>query len=220
MRLKGSLERRVNAAQAERHAHPGAPVDLDQQIQIAGEQRSVASFTSVELAGSADVNILLGDTQSVNVQADDNILPLIETNVVNGRLVIRTRPGTSITSTNGVVVTVVVKSLQGVTLSGSGNMHVGAMSGPDLTVELTGSGDITVEGSVEHAAISMHGSGNILCNGLKAHSADVSLLGSGNITAYADQSLNATLSGSGTIRYDGNPAKVTKNITGSGTITP
>ena len=197
-----------------------APNSVVGSGKVVGEQRNVADFTSVELAGSADVNILLGDTQSVNVQADDNIVPLIETKVVNGTLVIGTKPLTSISTSNGVVVTVVAKSLQKVSLSGSGNLHVGDMSGPDLVVELPGSGDVTVEGTVEHATMKMAGSGNIIGSALKAHTADVTLLGSGTITVYVDRSLNASLLGSGTIRYDGNPSQVTKNITGSGAITP
>ena len=187
---------------------------------VASEVRNLPEFTSVELAGSADVNILLSDTQSVNVQADDNILPLIETKVVNGRLVIGTKPFTNITTSNGIVVTVAMKSLQGVTLTGSGNVSVGAMSGPDLTIALPGSGDITVEGKADHVAITLAGSGNVMCNALKAHKADVTLLGSGTVTLFADQSLIANLAGSGTIRYEGNPPQVTKNITGSGAITP
>jgi hypothetical protein len=187
---------------------------------VASEVRNVPDFTSVELAGSADVNILLGDAQSVNVQTDDNILPLIGTKVVNGRLVIGTKPFTNITTSNGVVVTVAMRSLQRVTLSGSGNLRVGAMSGPSLLVELPGSGDITVDGTTEHVSVSVPGSGNVLCSELKAHVADVTLLGSGTVTVYADQNVNASLAGSGTIHYEGNPPQVTKNITGSGAITP
>lgn len=187
---------------------------------VASEVRNLPDFTSVELAGSADVNILLSDKQSVNVQADDNILPLIETKVVNGTLVVNTKPLTSITTANGIIVTVGIKSLQRLTLTGSGNMRVAAMSGPDLTIALPGSGDITVEGTTNHVAITLAGSGNVLCSDLKAHNADVTLLGSGTIAVFADQSLNANLAGSGTIRYGGNPPRGSKHITGSGAITP
>ncbi len=187
----------------------------------ASEARHVqGEFTSVELAGSADVNILLTNVQSVNVASDENIVPLIETNVVNGRLIVSSKPNTSYTATNGVIVTVGIKSLDHVILSGSGNMQVANMSGPDLSIDLPGSGHLTAEGSVDHLSISLPGSGNVLCNQLKAHTADVTLPGSGTITLFADQSLKADLAGSGTIRYEGNPAQVTKNVTGSGTITP
>ena len=128
---------------------------------VVSEPRDVTNFDSVELAGSGDVNILLGDSESVNVQADDNILPLIETTVTNGKLVIRTKPFATITPSNRIVVTVAMKSLKQAMLSGSGNLHIAAMSGPDLTLELPGSGDITAEGTVDHVNINLLGSGNI-----------------------------------------------------------
>ena len=187
---------------------------------VVSETRDVANFTSVELAGSADVNILLGNAESVNVEADDNIVPLIQTIVTNGKLVINTKPNKNFTNANRVVVTLAMKSLERVTLSGSGNLHVADMAGPDLAVDLPGSGDITVDGIADHVIVSLPGSGTIQCNGLKAKSAKVTLTGSGSITVYASENLDAGISGSGTIRYEGSPAQVTKSITGSGTITP
>ncbi len=187
---------------------------------VVSETRNVAGFTAVELKGSADVSVVVGATDFVTVKADDNVIPLILTTVRNGTLVIDMKPFTSMTTSNGIQVNVVMKSLRGITLSGSGKIDVSGMSGPDLSVELPGSGDITVAGAVEHVTISLPGSGNIFCNELKASSADVTLSGSGTIRVYADQSLNAQLPGSGTIRYEGNPAQLTKSITGSGTITP
>ena len=187
---------------------------------VTSEARNVASFTSVELAGSADVNILLGDAQSVNVEADDNIAPLIQTIVTNGKLVISTKPNVDFTSVNHVVVTVSMRSLEHVTLSGSGNLNVGSMMGSDLAVDLPGSGDITVEGGANNATMNLSGSGNIQCSTLKVKSAKVSVSGSGNVTVFASQSLDANISGSGTIRYEGNPTQITKSITGSGSITP
>lgn len=199
------------------------PADTNRIIgsgKVSGETRDVAEFTAVELAGSGDVNILLGNGQSVNVQSDDNIVPLIETKVVNGTLVVSMKPLTNVTTSSGIVVTVVMKALQHLTLSGSGNIHVGEMSGPELAVDLPGSGSITVMGRADRVNISLAGSGNVFCEGLKASSANVRLNGSGNVTVYTDKSLDASLTGSGSIHYSGEPAQVTKSITGSGTITP
>ena len=187
---------------------------------LTAEPRNVTNFSSVELAGSADVSILLGNAESVSVQADDNILPLIETVVDNGTLVIRTKPLTNISPSNRVVVTIAMKSLKAVRVSGSGNMNVGAMFGPDLRIDLPGSGEITVEGAVDHLTVDVAGSGRVTCDQLKARSVNAALSGSGNINVNASEALDASISGSGAIRYEGNPARVTKSITGSGTISP
>lgn len=187
---------------------------------IISETRNVRGFTGVRLAGSGDVDVKLGPAESVIVEADDNIMPLIETSVSGGKLIIRTKPFTSIRTTKDIHVTIVAKSLDELTLGGSGTIHATGMSGPNLIVALPGSGDITVTGTTGHATITLLGSGNIYCDGLKAHSVGVQIMGSGNVTTYADQSLDASIFGSGNIQYSGQPAQVTKDIKGSGTITP
>ncbi len=187
---------------------------------IISESRNVSGFTAVELAGSADVTVTVGKADSVTVQADDNIVPLIQTSVSSGKLFISMKPGTNLLTASGVHVTVTMKSLDGLTLSGSGKMDVSGMSGPRLVVDLPGSGNLTVIGRADRVSITLMGSGNVFCDELKAHTADANLSGSGNIMLYADQSLDAKVSGSGNIRYEGNPAQVTKSVTGSGTISP
>jgi hypothetical protein len=187
---------------------------------VASETRQVSGFNTVELRGSADVSVTQGEAEAVVVEADDNILPLIETTVQNGRLIISTKPNTSLTTTNPVHVNVTIKSLQGLTLSGSGNVDVSSLAGQDLNIVLSGSGDITVSGAADRVAIRLPGSGNVICSGLKARSATVTLAGSGNVAVYASESLDASLLGSGTIHYDGNPAQVRKSVSGSGSIAP
>ena len=187
---------------------------------VISETRNVSGFTGVRLAGFGDVDVKIGPAESVVVQADDNIVPLIETTVSNGKLIIRTNPLTIIRRTSGIHVSVVAKSVDELTLGGSGNIHAAGMTGPKLVVALPGSGDITVTGKTDNATIMLLGSGNIYCDGLQAHSVGVQIMGSGNVTAYADQRLDASIFGSGNVRYSGEPAHVTKDIKGSGTITP
>jgi hypothetical protein len=186
---------------------------------IVSETRNITGIQGVNLAGSGDVEIKIGTTESVIVRADDNIVPLIETTVSNGRLTIRTKPFTNISTHNGIHVTVVAKSLNELTMGGSGSIRASGVTGPNLVVTLPGSGDITVTGTVDHVGITLLGSGNIYCENLKASSANVQIMGSGNITAYADKSLEASIMGSGTIHYSGSPEQVSKSITGSGSIT-
>jgi hypothetical protein len=156
----------------------------------------------------------------VAVEADDNIVPLIETFVSTGRLIIRTKNNTNITTSHGIKVHVVAKAFESVALSGSGSIRAEGASGSQLTVALPGSGDITVAGTVERVVITLLGSGNIYCDNLKANSGTVTIFGSGNVNVYAAKSLDASILGSGNVHYTGSPAQVTKKITGSGTIAP
>jgi hypothetical protein len=184
------------------------------------QTRSVSGFNTVELQGSAEVSITFGSTESLVISADDNILPLIETTVQNGRLVIANKGLTGYTTSHPVQIKITAISLLGISLSGSGAIDVADMAGTDLSVRLPGSGNITVTGTANSINISLLGSGNIYCDGLKTADAVVALYGSGNISVYASQNLDASIRGSGTITYAGNPPKLTTSVTGSGTIKP
>jgi hypothetical protein len=184
------------------------------------ETRSVQEFTAIELAGSGDVTVTIGEIQSVVVEADDNILPLIETNVKGGKLVISTKPFTSINPNLPVRVTVTVKVLEAAKVSGSGNITIQGLMAKAVRFDLPGSGNISAAGTTEKVTISLNGSGNILCDDLKAQSAIVDLNGSGTINVYASESLDATIKGSGTVQYSGNPAHIKQSVSGSGTIIP
>ncbi len=185
---------------------------------IISESRSVSKFTSIELAGSGNVTVQVGKPQSISVEADDNIVPLIETTVKGSKLVIGIKSNTSITTKQPIRITVTVEALDGVSITGSGNVTVKDLNADHINIELSGSGNITVEGSAKDLQVTLNGSGTIMTGDLKVESANVKLTGSGNITVNASQSLDANLSGSGTIKYRGNPPKVNQKVTGAGVI--
>jgi hypothetical protein len=185
---------------------------------VASETRHVSGFDAIQLAGSADVTVSFGDSESVVVEAEDNILPLIETVVRGSELVIKWKPMTSGADTEPVRVTVTMKSLKAASLPGSGNITIADMDGGAVELDLQGSGNITADGIVDSVSTKLGGSGNIMCGDLQAKSAAVKLPGSGNVTVFASESLDVTISGSGSVTYRGDPAEFTQSVTGSGII--
>lgn len=185
---------------------------------VVSEQRDVSGFSAVSLEGSGNVQIALGPNEAVTVEAENNLLPLIETVREKSVLVIRMKANTSIKPTKPIHYRVTMKKLDGVTILGSGNITAPEITGDTFTVALPGSGDITIGGMANQVNLSLGGSGNIYCDKLKAKTVTAALNGSGNITVYASESLDATIRGSGDIRYSGSPNKVRTSVPGSGTI--
>ena len=186
---------------------------------VTSETRTISGVTSIDLAGSADVDITFGETESLVVEAEDNIIALIETEVQNGQLVIGRKSGAGYSCTKPVTVHVTLKSLEAVSLSGSGSISVPNFKGDTIKVDLSGSGDINVSGTADSAEMTVGGSGRINGEQLKANSVEVSIDGSGSASVYASEQLDATIEGSGRIRYSGNPADINQNVNGSGGIT-
>ena len=184
----------------------------------ASETRTLPSFKAVELAGSSKVTVQVGARQSVVVQADDNLVGHVRTTVHSGALVIET---TGRFSTRVPMrVSVVVPEVTSVILSGSGNIIVGGVDSSSFTASLPGSGSMLVAGHTEHLAANLSGSGQMTMYGLIARAVVVQLSGSGEIQVYAMGSLDAEVSGSGSVMYGGNPPHVTSTVSGGGAVEP
>jgi hypothetical protein len=183
----------------------------------ATQARDVPAFHSVELAGSSNVVIRVGEPQSVVVRADDNLLKRVTTEVRSGTLVIANTPG-SFTTKSPMSVEVEAPTLEAVTLSGSGNIVVDGVAAKSLKVSVPGSGTLTGSGTATRLDVSVSGSGSLQLTRLVASDARAVVSGSGSIFVTATASLDASVSGSGSILYAGNPEKVTKSVTGAGAI--
>jgi Putative auto-transporter adhesin, head GIN domain len=183
----------------------------------AAQARTVPAFSKLELAGSAEVVVTAGLRQSVVVHADRNLLRHVTTRVTSGMLVIGSTGSFTTRSPMRVVVT--VPTLTSAELSGSGTMSITGISTPRLTLTLPGSGVLRASGTAAQLDITLDGSGQALLAGLVAGHVRAILAGSGTIAVTAKTSLFASVTGSGTITYSGNPPQLTTNVTGSGAVT-
>ena len=184
----------------------------------ATQTREVAAFQSIDLAGSNNVVIRVGEKQSVVVKADDNLLDRVVTEVHSGTLVIANTPG-SFTTKSPMRVEIDVPALDALTLSGSGNIVVTGVEANRLAVHLPGSGTLAADGTATSLDVTVGGSGTVQLTRLVASDVRADVSGSGSIFVTATKRLDASVSGSGAILYAGSPPNVTSNITGSGAIT-
>jgi hypothetical protein len=182
--------------------------------------RTVDPFTSIQVEGLPDVTVSFGKTQSVIVETDDNILPLVETLVQGRKLIIRLANATGISSRLGIHVTIVMPSLQAVIIPGLGRVTITDLVADQVDFKVEGSGSLAAQGTVQTIHASLDGSGKISCGDLQSQVADVSVTGSGNITVNVTDSLKVKVDGSGSVNYRGNPAQVAPSVSGKGKIAP
>lgn len=183
----------------------------------ATQVRAVPPFTGVDLAGDNNIIVQVGARQSIIVHADSNLLRRVTTRVRSGRLVIGTTPG-NLTAKSPMFVAVSLPSLEGLRLQGDGNITVTGINSRNLTVALPGSGNIEATGTTTKLDATISGEGTAQLRQLSARHAKAALSGDGSIMLTATHSLTASVSGTGTVLYGGNPPHVTQTVTGSGTI--
>ena len=200
--------------------------------------RNVGEFDKVAVGGSFDVKLIAGTEGSVTIKVDENLLEYLVTKVEDGKLKLRWKKGINISARKGILITVPFKDIEGVSLSGSGDVYSedtikadkfrAALSGSgnvklsvdaqEVSSAISGSGDIDLVGSTKQLKCSISGSGNIRAYELKSNNADVRIAGSGNIRVFVDENLKARIAGSGSIHYKGNPKKQDTKISGSGNV--
>ncbi len=157
------------------------------------------------------------DAESLVIQADDNILPLLTSDVSGHRLVLGTKPNTSYDTRNRIVYQLTVRDLRGLTISGSGDATATDISTSAMTITISGSGTVHLSGQAESQSVTISGSGTYDAPDFTTRTANVTVTGSGDAHVNCTGELSARITGSGTVTYTGTPS-VHQSITGSGSI--
>ena len=186
--------------------------------QVVKEDRSLPDFDTVELEGSMNVEISKGDSVKCTVEGDDNIIPLLKTEVRGNRLRIYFKRGMSLSSYKVLNVYLEVPELSEVSVSGSGDISFTDVTRGEVTVSIDGSGDITGTGEAETVTAEINGSGDMHLFKLYTERASAEINGSGDVAINATAFLDAEINGSGDIRYKGNPSEIKRSVNGSGDI--
>jgi len=207
---------------------------------IISETRSMSGIEAVSLAGSGDLTLVQGETESLSIEADDNLLPHIKTEVQGGRLTIGFdredwpvfyRPSQQIrfiltvkdvtaldlSGSGNIKAEALTADHLALTVSGSGDITIGRLDAAELTYILSGSGDADIAGQVTRQDVTIGGSGDYQAGDMESQAAQVDIGGSGNVTLWAQDSLEVSVSGSGSVNYYGSP-EVTTDNSGSGDI--
>lgn len=203
---------------------------------VINESRSVSGFNQIDLTGTGEIIITQGNTESITVAAEDNLMQYIKTGVNNNKLSLSFDNGMP-RLTKGVKFYITVKDLNSINTSGNGkivsdNLKVnnlaininGAGNGnltnfnaQTLKIIISGAGKMNVAGTVNEQTITISGAGDYNANSLSSKTASISINGGGRATIRVSDTLNAVINGGGQISYIGSP-KITQQINGAGNI--
>lgn len=195
---------------------------IDGNGRVETEIRNAVPFTAIANETSFHVNYIQGEEYSITVEAEENILPYIETRVTSGALEISTVRGTHcLNYTRHPVVTVTAPAISEIVNSGSGDFMAGPLTGTDVMIVNSGSGDITA-GTLTGSEVSlvMSGSGNVMTDDITATMMKATLSGSGDLTMTGGAaSSRYIVSGSGSVfsrNFVSEEARAT--LSGSGSV--
>jgi hypothetical protein len=179
------------------------------------ETRDVSGFDEIVLLGSGDVVVSVTGTESLMIEAEDNIMPLLTTEVRGGRLELGSK--SSFSATQGITYTITAAALQGVEINGSGDVAATGIDAELFAVTINGSGDVEASGMSRELEIGINGSGNYNGEDLVASLGNVDVSGSGFAVVQVTDDLTVSVSGSGAVEYIGDPT-LDQSVSGSGDV--
>lgn len=149
---------------------------------VLDENRGTGAFSAVTNTGSFDVYVNQADSFSVVVRAQENLIPIIETNVVGSRLIVETRSSTCYRSSLPVEVHITMPETDALTLNGSGRILAGRVSSTEVEIFNSGSGSIEIDSTLsEWLVLDNSGSGHIEVKSSYADMVDLIQSGSGSV---------------------------------------
>lgn len=200
------------------------------------ETRNVPSFNAIEAGGAFDLVISQGASQSLIIESDDNILPLIRTEVVGNTLKIDNRKPIQHATKLKIYITVV--ELNRVDVSGAVEIESeGRINVPELTlsgsgasetkmdlavqklmIDVSGGSKIRLSGTAEQASLDASGAVDLFAYELLTQKFDIHISGAGKAQINVAKELNAEISGAASVTYKGEPTQVMQDVSGAGSV--
>jgi Putative auto-transporter adhesin, head GIN domain len=181
------------------------------------ESRSVTGFSSIDFKSEGKVMVQQTGKESLTINAEDNLLPLLETRVAEHILYLGTLNDVDINPTKPIEFIMEVKNLDNFNMTGVGSIEAKGIQGKQLTINLTGVGNMAIEGSADSLDLRLNGVGSYRGDRFKTKQATVHSDGVGSAVINVSDQLDASVSGVGSVEYIGSP-KVQKSGQGMGNI--
>lgn len=207
---------------------------------LAEETRDLPDFAALELSGSVAAEVKPGENARIVLSGDDNILPLVTTEVRDGRLVVGFKPGQNVQARTPLKATITANrpleavELSGATtcrieaptapavkagLSGATNLALPAFDATSLDLDASGTSTATAAGRVDTLKAGASGASKLRLAGLDARTADVNLSGASSGEIRASDELRGDASGASNLTILGKPPRGDVSKSGAASYT-
>ena len=181
------------------------------------ETRSIENFTAIEAGGIFRVYVEIGESASLKIEAEENLMGFIKAKVKGSTLVLDLKK--NINPKEHVTVYVTTPDLERVESSGASKIYVENIDSDYFKLDLSGAGKVKLVGKTDRFIADISGAANLDAFDLKCEDVDIDMSGASKAEIYCDGILKTDISGVGKVVYDGNPKNVYSEISGLGKIT-
>jgi hypothetical protein len=203
---------------------------------VVTKERNTEPFTGVRVSSGIDIFLKQGNSESLSVEADENLQEYILTEVRNGVLNVFTEVNIREAERKRVYVT--MKEINSIHTTSAGDvfgetpvksdrLELSASSAGNIKLEvyakeirvnISSSGDVSLTGEVDNLEADLSSAGDMNANDLKAREADISVSSAGNADINVSEKITARASSAGDINYRGNPKYVDAHSSSAGGV--
>lgn len=202
------------------------------------QERNVGPFTGIKVGGAFNVILSQTGNHKVVIEAEQDIIDKVRTEVKGGVLYINMEWDWSWKGHDNVLVYIDFKDLESLNISDAGDvmaetpikaddldirvsgagdldLEVNAIS---LEVEVTGAGDVNIAGTTNSQKIKLSGAGDYEARNLISNYTYAKASGAGNVVVHVLDEIEAYASGAGSVKYYGDPPMERTNASGAGSV--
>lgn len=183
---------------------------------IQTEKRTVSDFQAIDVGGVFIVEVTAQKDFSVEVEADDNLLPLIKTELDGETLHIETEK--KLSSRNPIRIKISAPDINKLELSGASKVSILNVDNDSLRIDSSGASKISLEGKTKTLIVDMSGASKLTADNLTAGNVSVDASGASCATVSVLDELKIDLSGASKVVYFGNPSHLEKKTSGASSV--
>ena len=183
---------------------------------VSRETRPVTEFHAISVPGTIQVSVTVGKAASLELTGEADLLAKVTTTVKDGVLVLDTPRRMRNHSHLRAIVT--VPALDAIDVSGTAELKVTGLAAAGLAIRIPGTGTVTLAGTAGTIQASIDGTGQLDADQLAAKDARIAIGGTGQASLRASQSVDVTVTGTGSVDVAGNPPHVKKSVSGTGSV--
>jgi hypothetical protein len=210
---------------------------VDGNKNVVTEDRNISDdFSSIKVSQGLDLYITQSNAVSLSVEADENLHDLIMTKVENDVLSIYCTENIRRAASKKIMVSIsdisAIKATSGSDVFSTNtievdNLELNTTSGADMKLDVktqtlnchsTSGSDIKVSGETTILIAEATSGSDITASSLRAETSKVKATSGADISVNTSKELTARATSGGDVRYSGNPEKVNKSDSSSGSV--
>jgi hypothetical protein len=198
---------------------------------IRAQDRNVSGYQGLDVSGGFEVHVTQGNNESLRIEADENLLDNVKTEVKNG--VLHIYNAENINTKNTMKAYVTLKELNSLDisggvkvvgmsafrpktfkmdLSGASNVKLDLMT-DKITAGMSGASQIALTGRADQLILNMSGASKVDAENFESNKVKVKASGASTVKVFAKEVLDINASGASHVRYKGSPS-ITSNTSG------